>query len=181
MHFVPRKVFLTKGVGRHREKLQSFELALRDAKIAQFNLVPVSSIYPPGCKLVGREEGLKELSAGQVVFLVMSRNETNEPQRLIAASVGLAVPKDKGTYGYLSEDHSFGKPEKEIDDHSEDLAASMLASTLGIDFNPDESYDARKNVYKMSGKIVRSTSSTQSAIGDKKGWTSVVACAVFIM
>lgn len=47
--WVPRRVFLTKGVGRHREKLSSFEMALRGAQIHAYNLVTVSSILPPGC------------------------------------------------------------------------------------------------------------------------------------
>ena len=45
--YVPRMMFLTKGVGRHKEKLASLELAFRTAGIAPFNLIKVSSIYPP--------------------------------------------------------------------------------------------------------------------------------------
>jgi arginine decarboxylase len=92
---VPKSVFLTKGVGRHKEKLVSFEEALRSAGVAPFNLVRVSSIFPPGCKLISKQEGLKKLSHGQIVFCVMSDNSTNEPNRLLAASVGLALPSDK--------------------------------------------------------------------------------------
>ena len=57
--YVPSKLFFTRGVGVHKEKLSSFELALRSAGIAQFNLVRVSSIYPPECKIVTRAQGLK--------------------------------------------------------------------------------------------------------------------------
>ncbi|PKP58045.1 MAG: arginine decarboxylase, pyruvoyl-dependent, partial [Candidatus Altiarchaeales archaeon HGW-Altiarchaeales-1] len=89
---VPRKVFFTKGVGRAKEQLASFEAALRDAGIEKFNLVTVSSILPPKCKIVSSEDGLKELMPGQIVFVVMSRNSSNEPNRMIAASVGCAVP-----------------------------------------------------------------------------------------
>ncbi|MBI4093116.1 MAG: arginine decarboxylase, pyruvoyl-dependent [Candidatus Kerfeldbacteria bacterium] len=181
--FVPRMMFFTKGVGRHREKLSSFEGALRDAGIERFNLVHVSSIFPPLCKRVSREEGLKRLSPGQVVFCVMARNETNEPNRLFAASIGLALPSDKDKmYGYLSEHHSFGETEDKAGEYTEDLAATMLASTLGISFNLDTDWDEREKIYKMSGKIVRTTNITQSAIGDKNGlWTSVVVAATFIL
>ncbi|MFQ5695085.1 MAG: pyruvoyl-dependent arginine decarboxylase, partial [Terriglobia bacterium] len=109
--FVPRKIFLTKGVGKHRERLSSFELALRDAGIASTNLVRVSSIFPPYCKLIARPAGLKKLRPGQVTFVVLSENSTREPHRLIAASIGLALPADKSMYGYLSEHHSFGETE----------------------------------------------------------------------
>ena len=178
---VPTKVFLTKGVGKHRERLASYEAALRDAQIAQFNLVSVSSIFPPGAKLVSRNRGLKELRPGQVVYCVQSRNETNEPHRLVAASVGIALPRDTKRYGYLSEHHSFGQREREAGDYAEDLAAQMLATTLGVPFDPDRNYDERREQYKFGGLIVRSSSITQSAVGDRKGlWTSVVAAAVLV-
>ena len=57
--WVPRKVFLTKGVGIHAERLNSFEEALRDARISPMNLVKVSSIVPPHCELIDPGGGLK--------------------------------------------------------------------------------------------------------------------------
>jgi len=181
MRMIPRKVFFTRGVGRHRERLSSFEMALRDAGIEQFNLVRVSSILPPHCEIVPREEGLKELSPGEIVFCVLSENASNEPHRLISASVGCAVPKDRNVYGYLSEHHSFGQSEKEAGEYAEDLAATMLATTLGIDFDPDRDYDERKDIFMMSGKIVKTFNVTQSAVVEKGEWTTVVAAAVFIL
>ena len=178
---VAKGIFLTKGVGKHREKLTSFELALRSAAIAEYNLVRVSSIFPPNCKVLPLQEGLKHLSPGQVVFTVMHENATNEPHRLIAASVGLAVPSNPANYGYLSEHHSFGETDRQAGDYAEDLAASMLATILGIDFDPNSSYDERKDIWRMSDKIVTTRNVTQSAIGDRDGlWTSVVAAAVFV-
>jgi arginine decarboxylase len=178
---MPDKVFLTKGVGVHKEKLSSFELALRSAGIAGVNLVHVSSIFPPHCKLISREAGLKALKPGQIVFSVMSRNETNEPNRLISASVGLAIPNDRSQYGYLSEHQAFGQTGRFSGDYAEDLAAGMLASTLGIEFDVDKSYDEKKEIYKISGKIVRTTNITQSIRGEKKGlWTTVIAAAIFL-
>ncbi len=179
---IPKRMFFTRGVGRHREKLASFELALRSAGIEKYNLVLVSSIYPPGCKIISRAKGLSALEPGQVVFCVMAKNATNESNRLIAASVGCAVPADPNAYGYLSEHHSFGETEHKAGDYAEDLAASMLATTLGVDFDPDTSYDERKEVWKISGKIVRTTNITQSALGNKKGlWTTVLSAAVFLL
>ena len=178
---IPSKVFLTNGVGKSKEKLASFEMALRDAGIAQFNLVRVSSIFPPGCKIVSRTQGLKQLSPGEIVFCVLADIGTNEPNRLIAASVGLAVPADKNMYGYLSEHHAYGETERYAGDYAEDLAAQMLASTMGITFEEDMHYDARKAVWKMEKKIVTTRNITQTAIGDKKGfWTTTLAAAVFL-
>ncbi len=128
MSLVSSKVFFTRGVGVHKDKLASFELALRNAGVAHCNLVLVSSIYPPGCKRVTREEGVKLLKPGQIVFAVYDRNETNEPNRLIAASVGVAIPSDPSQHGYLSEHRSFGEKDEVAGDYAEDLAASMLAT-----------------------------------------------------
>ncbi|MCX7762807.1 MAG: arginine decarboxylase, pyruvoyl-dependent [Candidatus Kryptonium sp.] len=181
MVILPRYVFLTKGVGIHRERLASFEAALRDAGIAPYNLVRVSSIFPPYCRIISRQRGLNLLKPGQVLFVVMSDNATNEPHRLISASVGIAIPKDPSRYGYLSEYHSFGEREDRAGDYAEDLAAQMLATTLGVPFDPDLSYDKRKEIWKIAREIVRTQNITQTAIGNKNGlWTTVVAAAVFI-
>ncbi|RMD49840.1 MAG: arginine decarboxylase, pyruvoyl-dependent [Ignavibacteria bacterium] len=179
--YLPKKIFFTKGVGKHKEFLASFEDALRAAKIEKYNLVTVSSIYPVGVKRVTLEEGLKELQPGQIVHAVMARNATNEPNRLIASSIGAAIPADKSMYGYLSEHHPYGETGKFAGEYAEDLAATMLATTLGIDFDPDRAWNEREQVFKMSGKIVRTFNVTQSARGDKSGlWTTVVSAAILL-
>jgi arginine decarboxylase len=178
--FVPKRIFFTKGVGTHKDELHSFERALRDAGIEKFNLVQVSSIFPPGCKMVSKTQGIKEMVPGAITFCVMSRCCSNEPKRLLAASVGCAIPADKSSYGYISEHHAFGQTEKQAGDYAEDLAAGMLASTLGIDFDVDESWDEKKEIFKISGKIVRTRNVTQSAIVRNAGYTTVVAAAVFV-
>lgn len=181
MPIVPTKVFLTKGVGKHRQKLSSFELALREAGIEKCNLVRVSSILPPGCKIISKKQGLALLKPGQIVFVVLAENTTNEPNRLVTSSVGVAVPADPNQYGYLSEHHTFGMKEDDAADYTEDLAACMLASTLGIDFDEDVHWDARKELWKVHNKIYRTTNVTQTAEGDKDGlWTTVISAAVFV-
>jgi arginine decarboxylase len=179
----PKQMFFTKGVGYHRNKLQSFELALRDADIEMCNIVTVSSIFPPDCKIISRDTGIELLSPGQITFMVMARECTNEPNRLVGAAIGLAQPKDKNQYGYLSEHHAFGETQKKASDFAEDLAATMLASTLGMELDPDKDWDERKKLYianKTNQFISRSIA--QTARGHKLGlWTTVVACAVLIM
>jgi len=179
--FKPTKIFFTKGVGRHRDYLQSFELALRMAGIEKCNLVSVSSIFPAGCKRLSKEEGVKLLEPGQITFCVMARNSTNEANRLIASSIGVALPKDGNQYGYISEHHPFGESEKLSGDYAEDIAAQMLATTLGIEFDPEQAWDEREQVYKASGQIYKTFNITQSAEGDKAGiWTTVIAAAVML-
>jgi len=180
--YVPKIMFLTKGKGLHKDYLTSFELALRDAEIADLNLVSVSSIKPSNCKIVSRQEGRKHLMAGQIVFTVLARSSTNEPNRLIAASVGLASPADNMQYGYLSEHHSTGETAQKAGDYAEDMAMEMLATTLGLPNDPSLTWNQREEQWKLSGKIYKTQNITQSAQGNKDGlWTTVVSAAVLIL
>jgi arginine decarboxylase len=177
---VPNKVFLTKGVGRHRYKLKSFEEALRKAGVAHQNLVPVSSIVPPKCKVISREKGLTMLVPGQICHCVLAKANTDEHERLIASSVGLAIPKDGSRWGYLSEVHNFGMNSKEAADMAEDLAAEMLGTTLGLEIDPDQAWSEKEQLYKTSGLIIRTSNITQTARGNKGLWTTTVAMAIFL-
>ncbi len=178
---VPQKMFLSKGVGRHKEKLASFEMALRDAGIQAVNYVHVSSIFPPNCKLISKEHGLKLIRPGEITFIVMAKNQTDEPHRLISASVGMAIPADPNSYGYLSEHQACGTTDEDCGEYAEDIAAQMLATTLGIPFDQDASWDERQDMWKLSDKIVRTTHITQSAIGQRGVWTTVLSAAVLIL
>lgn len=178
---IPTKIFFTKGVGVHKDKLASFETALRNAGIEKFNLVYVSSILPPNCKIIPKEEGLGHLKPGQIVFCVMARNETSEPNRLISSAIGAALPKDTNNYGYLSEHHSFGEKGEKAGEYAEDLAATMLATTLGIEFDSNTAWEEREQAYKASGQIFKTTNLVQSAEGNKDGlWTTTIAVAVLV-
>jgi arginine decarboxylase len=181
MHgLVPTKVFLTKGIGRHKYQLKSFEEALRKAGVAQQNLVQVSSILPPKCKVISREKGLTHLVPGEICYCVMARSDTDEHGRLVASSVGLAIPKDSNNWGYLSEVHGHGMNQKEAADMAEDLAAGMLGTTLGLEVDPNQAWSEKEQVYKASGLIIRTSNITQTACGQKDLWTTTVALAVFI-
>lgn len=178
--YVPKKVFLTKGVGFHKEKLASFEMALRNARIAPYNIVEVSSILPPGCSFVTANEGVKELTPGQILHVVLSRNATNEPNRLIGASVGVAIPKDKGMYGYLSEHHSFGENEKKTGDYAEELAETMLTTILDVQDMNGSSVNQTDRVGAIKS-MIRTRNMTQTAVGDKNGlWATVIAASVLL-
>jgi arginine decarboxylase len=181
--YVPKMMFFTKGKGVHKDYLTSFELALRDAEIADLNLVSVSSILPPRCKIVSRQEGRKYMLSGQVVFTIMARSATNEPNRLIAASIGLARPADnESQYGYLSEHHSTGETAQKAGDYAEDMAMEMLASTLGLPNDPSLAWNEKEEQWKLSNKIYRTQNFTQSAEGHKDGlWTTVVSAAALIL
>jgi len=180
MAFVPKRAFFTTGIGYHKTKLQSFELALRDAGIEKLNLVYVSSILPPHCEIISVEEGQKALLPGQITFCVMARNATKEKERLLGASVGVAFPAEQRNYGYISEHTAYGEDEQEVGDFAEDLAATMLATTLGVDFDPETGYEERRNIYMMSGKIIDSDSAPCVTKGRAGLWTTTISAVVFL-
>jgi arginine decarboxylase len=182
LDLVAKKLFLTKGVGIADDKLTSFEFALRNAGISGTNIVLISSIFPPRAKLISRKDGLKLIKPGQILFTIYSRTQTNEPHRLISASVGVAQPKDRSKYGYLSEYDAYGQNESKAGDYAEDIAAQMLASSLGIKFDLDKSWDEKRQQWTISGQIYKTKNITQSAKGDKNGkWTTVFAAAILIV
>jgi len=179
--FMPKECFFTKGVGRHKEKLMSFELALRDAGIEKQNLVRVSSIYPTSCRIISKNDGLAKFKAGQITFVVLAESATDEPNRLVCAGIGLAIPKNH-VHGYIAEHHGYGMSEKRTEDLCEDLAATMLATTLGIPFDADKAWDEREQQYKLTGDIVKTRAFVQTAEGDRGAlWTSVISAVVFIL
>ena len=182
LDLMAKKLFLTKGKGIHEDRLTSFEYALRDAGIAGTNIVLISSIFPPNAKLISRKEGLKQIKPGQILFTIYSKNQTNEPHRVFAESVGIAQPKNKSRYGYLSEYESFGQNEIQAGDYAEDVAAQMLASSLGIPFDVDKAWNEKRQQWLISGQIYKTQNITQSSKGDKDGkWTTVFAAAVLLL
>lgn len=177
---VPKKIFFTRGVGRGESQLQSFEEALRDGGIAQFNLSSISSIFPPYAEVVERNEGLKLLSPGQILFSVLARNSSNELNRMLSSAIGYAIPTDKSKWGYLSEHHSFGETEKVAGFFAEKLAAEMLASTVGEADKLD--WDKGKEEYVLGDKILTTKNICSTAVVLKAGeWTTTIAAAVLIV
>ena len=112
----------------------------------------------------------------------MAKNSTNEPNRLIASSIGCAIPADQNMYGYLSEHHPFGETDEKAGDYAEDVAVMMLATTMGLEIDSNKTYDELKQEWKIQDKIVKTINCTQSALADKNGlWTTVLAAAVFLI
>ncbi|MFX1393516.1 MAG: pyruvoyl-dependent arginine decarboxylase [Promethearchaeota archaeon] len=182
MSLVPKSVFFVKGIGYHKSKLGSFEQALRDAGIEKYNLVKVSSILPPYCHEIDKDDGFNQLRPGQIVYTVLSKVSSNEYNRLISAAIGVAKPADKGAYGYLSEHHAFGSKEEHVGEFAEDLAAEMLATTLGIPFDAEANWDEKRDAFKVEGKIIETKSITVSAtVKEEYEWCTVLSAAMFIV
>jgi arginine decarboxylase len=92
--------------------------------------------------------------------------------------VGVAIPKDKKMYGYLSEHHSFGENEQKTGDYAEQLAETMLTTILEVK-DTDSTRDSG-NIEAIR-RMIRTRNVTQTAIGGKNGlWTTVIAASVLL-
>jgi len=177
---MPTKLFLTKGMGFHKDKLFSFELALRDAGIEKCNLIYVSSILPSSCDLISKKEGLELLSPGQMTFCVMSKNESNKKNELISAAIGISKPLKSDNFGYIYERSVRGNKAKLSGGISESMAVEMLATRINLPFNRAEFLKTKNNDKKNEN--IFSTHIFQLAKNNKDlSWVTVVAAAVFII
>ncbi len=181
LNLVAKKVFLTRGLGVHKDKLTSFEYALRDAGIQATNIVLISSIFPPLAEIISKEEGLALLHPGQILFTIYAKNQTNEPGRRIAASVGIARPEDKKKYGYLSEHESFGETGEQAGHYAEYIAAQMLASSQGHPFDAKKNWNEKEKQWNILGDVYQTSNTTQALMGDSNGlWTTAFAAACLL-
>ena len=160
---IPKKLFFTAGTGKSKDRLISFELALKDAQINHCNIVQISSIIPKDCEIIDVDDGLTEIMPGEIVYGVMARIDTDKDDQQIAASIGMVRPSDLSHHGYLSTfqghdyDDSFALTEAQF------LAAHMFDKTFGYD--DDIIMDAI----------------AASSTGEKDLFTTVVAVAIFII
>ena len=163
---IPKKLFLTKGKGFHKNKLQSFEIALRDAEIHQCNLVKVSSIIPPKCEIIARKEGLKSIKPGMVTYCVLSVCETKSFDEKIAAGIGLAYSDKKNVFGYIAEGMKHGKETTDLSKHVQKIATDMLKTVTND---------------KVTNDVLHHKNVVQTCKGQKNKWATAVAAAVFLI
>jgi arginine decarboxylase len=182
MSIVPTKFFFTKGVGVHEKDMRAFEEALRDAGIHTCNLIKTSSIIPPGCKRISLEDGMKLIPAGQITFAILAQSQTNEPGQIITAGIGMAQPKDKTQYGYLTEvESAIGRTEEDVEQDVIEMAIENLVTEWDPKFDGEKVYKKGKKNYSIKGRDISVDSVVASAKGaEKNQFTVVVAVAVFI-
>lgn len=182
MALIPTKFFLTKGTGVHQKELRAFENALRDAGIQTCNLIKTSSIIAAGCQRITPEEGRRLITPGQITFAVLAQSQTNEPGQQIAAGIGMAQPKDKTLYGYLTEaEEVIGRTPEDVEQDVIEMAIENLVTEWNPKFDGEKVYRKGKKNYRLEDRDISIDSMVVSATGaEKNQYTVVVAAAVFI-
>src|SRR5215213_8131719 len=182
MTIIPTKFFLTKGTGVHEKEMRAYEEALRDAGVHTGNFIKTSSVVPPGCQLISRQQGVRLIKPGQITFAVMAESQTNEPGQIITAGIGMARPKDPSHYGYLTELESIiGRTPEDVEQDVIEMAIENLVTEWNPKFDGDKVYRKGKKNYRLERRDIEVDSIVESAKGaEKNQYTIVMALAVFI-
>ena len=182
MAIIPTKFFFTKGTGIHEKDMRAFEEALRSAGVHTCNFIKTSSVIPPGCKLISKEEGVKLLQPGQITFAVIAQSMTNEPGQIVTAGIGMAQPKDKTKHGFLTEaEEIIGRTPEDVEQDVIEMAIENLITQSNPKFDGEKVFRKGKKNYEVEGEDILVDSIVESAKGaEKNQFTVVIAIAVFI-
>ena len=125
-------------------------------------------------------EGRKYLNNGQIIFAVMAKSSTNEPNPDEQHdSLDPAMIINTVIYQNTIQ---LGETAQKSGDYAEDMAMEMLATSLGLTEDPSLTWNEREEQWRLSGKIYKTQNFTQSAEGHKDGlWTTVLSAAVFVL
>ena len=182
--FVPKRLFFTKGVGAHEQQRVAMHHALRDAGVSDCNLVKVSSVIPPGCRIISRREGAKLLRPGNIVFAVIAMSETKEPHQRATVALGWATPDQDGVPGYIAEieeEQAKGKTAKSAGDEVGQMALTLVAERLQTRIDSKSLWARSKRVHRIGGTTVHCGCITSTIIGDEKErYLSAVALALYL-
>lgn len=179
MEHVPKKFFLTKGAGTGQTPLLSLEAALQEAKISPYNLVKVSSIIPPNCQEISKEEGLNQLHKGEIIYTVLSENRTKKHNQKISCALGIARPKEKSLQGYICEHHDKNSTRIETGKFAEKCAISMLGNVAGLNI---QNIDTVKKKPEIQNIISDSKNvSIEANLTTNAKYLTVIAAVVFIL
>jgi arginine decarboxylase len=158
--------------------------ALRQAGVADCNLVKVSSVLPPGVRLIDRAEAEQLLRPGNVVFAVIAQAVTQEPHQRLSVGVGWAIPDKPGVPGYVAEveeEQGHGMSAEACADEVGATAIRLLAERLRVKCDAETLWKKRKSGLALGRTRVLADSLTETVVGDEQGrYTAAVALAVYL-
>ena len=184
LRFVPPRVFFTSGTGTHRLERVAIQHAMQQAGVSQCNLVKVSSVLPPDTQIISRQQGLRLLTPGNVVFAVIAQAETNEPSQRITPAVAWAKPKKPGVPGVIAEvedNLTHGKNEETAADEVGEEAITILGETLGTRVDAKRKWDRRRKTLRIGSTTVEIGWLAASIEGpEQKGGEADFAAAIVL-
>ncbi len=116
------------AVGTGRTLLSAFDHALLQAGVGNFNLIPLSSVIPPGSAVVRDGEPVHG-GHGDRLYCVQAVAYADHPGEVVSAGLGWAIHP---TIGGLFVEHHGGTPES-VEEQIR-LSLADLAEHRGVDF-----------------------------------------------
>ena len=167
---VPTRVFFTSGVGFHKTQRVAMQHAMREAGLADCNLVKISSVIPPACQVVTRERGLRMLEAGAIAHAVIAQGVTKEPHQRVSVALCWGQPDREDLPGYITEieeEEANGKSEQTAIDEAGEALTAMLAEKIGAKVDAPKVWGqrGRERRLRIGGVNVRVGSIAESAVG----------------
>lgn len=109
-------------------EILSFDNALIDAKVGNYNLVRVSSILPPRCCVA---TDLTDLKKGSVLHIAYA-SLTKRGMGKIASAIAVGIPNDEDCVGVIMEYSNWGDATSCIEVVEEMVTAAMAKRGIGL-------------------------------------------------
>jgi arginine decarboxylase len=188
--FVPRRVFFTSGVGRHEQERVATQHAMAAAGVPRVNLVKISSVIAPRCQIISRQQGIRLLRSGSIVFAVIAQGMTKEPHQRVTPAIAWSKPEDENETGFIAEveeQNANGLSEKAAEDRVGEEALILQAAHFGVKVNAERAWAGRgrSRSVRLGGKRVRVGSLCASIVGaeaeeGEEQYSTAVVLAVFL-
>jgi arginine decarboxylase len=180
---LPTQLFLTSGIGTHKEDKNARDRASVQAGISRLNLVSVSSILPAGIKLIDRATFDSRVKDGQIVFAINGICQSNKPGQRVTASLSLAVPHDPTVTGFVTELFEYpGLQEDQARQRTEKMVLQLFAEQHGdTKFVADDVWQPTNSEYEIANHPLRLLTVSQSGVCNEDGdFTCAIVAAVFL-
>ena len=119
------KIYLTTGKGEGPTPLAAFDAALRDAGVANYNLICLSSVIPPHSEIVPTKFAPPGDEYGHRLYVVMARHDTQQRGETAWAALGWTQDVGDGR-GLFVELH--GSDKADVEQRLEATLAAMIAA-----------------------------------------------------
>lgn len=188
--FIPARVFFVSGTATHQLERVALQRAMREAGVADCNLVKVSSLIPPEARIIPSAEGRRLLHPGNIVHAVIAQAQTNEPHQRISTAIAWAKPDRLDVPGYiaeLEEDLAKGKSAATAEMTVGEEALEIMAMRLRTKVDAKRAWErrGRSRTVRIGRTTVHTGSLSVSIVGPEEQdgespWAAAFVAAIYV-
>ena len=127
-HYIATEYAMSKGVGIADKRLPSFDKALLDAGVGNYNLVRLASILPARCHEVRIDNIRNRIREGSLLPVAYATISSDRPGEKIASAIAVGFPFDDSRVGVIMEYSNTGIDGKE----AERIVKQMVAEAFAV-------------------------------------------------